>query len=45
MQAFRSRASIIIKEMTLNRRTGSGSDLADSTDSTGVSGLINLEPC
>jgi hypothetical protein len=31
--------------VTLNRRTGSGSDLADSTDSTGVSGLLNIERC
>jgi hypothetical protein len=30
--------------ITLNRRTGSGSDLADSSESTGVSALSNLEP-
>jgi len=32
----------IVDEITLNRRTGSGSDLAVSTDSTGVSALLIL---
>ncbi len=32
------RLSTMISEITLNRRTGSGSDLAGSVHSTGVSG-------
>jgi ABC-type uncharacterized transport system permease subunit len=35
----------IILVTTLNRRTGSGSDLAVSSHSTGVSDLLDREPC